>query len=790
MRLNRLPMCASLIAIIVVMGVMGVLLALASGRVYRDLAIDNQRASLGEHLKVWVNELRNDFETESREIVQIGKSDPELMAAIRSKNKITTGNRLKKLHQHPFFNMGEMELRKLQALDQDFNPIASTPPESENINSNSAGCQSLRTQATRRTGAERHKPITGICIADKEVLFESIQPAGEDPRAGYLQITFNMLHNIAEPNAFMGLPLKLSVVNGAVLYKTVSWPRPEAMGDKLVVESSMNAYFPAKSQLTIGVLRDMRAFDESLAQTERVVLIAAALTTALTVLIALLALQKTAVKPLRRLTEQLRRVMQDKDYLGQQVQVGGNAEVMELAAGFNAMTTRLKELYESLESMAYTDSLTKLPNRVQFHDRLELAVTQAKHDYKPFALFIMDLDGFKDINDTLGHHVGDKLLQQVAARLRSKLRESDMVARLGGDEFAVLLPAVSDKQAIMAARMLRQSLRNPFEIEDQCLDIGVSIGIALYPDHGVDVNVLMQRADVAMYAAKHSNNGHALYDAKLDPHTPTRLALMGELRLAVEQEQFVLFYQPMVDLKTNQITGVEALVRWNHPSLELMLPDKFIPMLEQSGLIRNITPWVLNELLRESESLRTQELPITFSMNLSVRNLQDPYLVEAIAEQIEASQLQPQWLQLEITESAVMEDPDRAIEVLTRLSNMGLRLAIDDFGTGYSSLSYLKKLPVNTIKIDKSFVIGMAKDANDVAIVRTSIDLAHNLGFKVVAEGVENEETLKHLTALGCDVAQGYFISRPLSTEELGVWLKQSVWAQAQRNSKIVRLQN
>ncbi|MEK7206386.1 MAG: EAL domain-containing protein, partial [Pseudomonadota bacterium] len=272
--------------------------------------------------------------------------------------------------------------------------------------------------------------------------------------------------------------------------------------------------------------------------------------------------------------------------------------------------------------------------------------------------------------------------------------------------------------------------------------------------------------------------------------TPTRLALMGELRQAVEQEQFVLHYQPMVDLKSNQITGVEALVRWNHPSLELMMPDTFIPMLEQTGLIRNITPWVLSELLRESESIRGQELPITFSMNLSVRNLQDPYLVEAIAEQIEASQLQPQWLQLEITESAVMEDPERAVEVLTRLSNMGLRLAIDDFGTGYSSLSYLKRLPVNTIKIDKSFVIGMTKDANDIAIVRTSIDLAHNLGFKVVAEGVENEDTLKQLTALGCDIAQGYFISRPLSTEELGVWLKQSVWAQAKRKPKIVRLQN
>jgi EAL domain-containing protein (putative c-di-GMP-specific phosphodiesterase class I) len=293
-----------------------------------------------------------------------------------------------------------------------------------------------------------------------------------------------------------------------------------------------------------------------------------------------------------------------------------------------------------------------------------------------------------------------------------------------------------------------------------------------------------------MYSAKHANSGHALYDSKLDQHNPTRLALLGELRHAVEQEQFVLYYQPKVNLKTFQVTGVEALVRWNHPREDLLLPDTFIPLLEQTGMIRSLTPWVLNESLREGQKLQDKGVPITISMNLSVRDLQDPYLADAFAEQLAALQISPRWLELEITESAVMTEPERALEVLTRLSAMGLRIAIDDFGTGYSSLSYLKKLPVNTIKIDKSFVIGMVRDDNDAAIVRTSVDLAHNLKLEVVAEGVENEETLNRLSELGCDTAQGHYISRPLSAEELAQWLQQSSWGLAKRHPKLVRLHN
>lgn len=792
MQLNQISVRASLITAIAVMGLLCALFVFASGRAWHDFALETQHATVNEQARTWLANLRKEFENESREIAQIAKSDPELMTAVRKANKPAAGRQLGKLSQHLFFKTGESDLIALQALDGNFNPIASTLAESLDIDPNQASCQNLRAQAARRTGTERLKPVGGICIVGKEMRYEYIQSLGENSGDGYLQITYNMLHNFtAAESAFTGLSLKLSLADGTVLYKSAGWPKSdEDMDRALTVDQTMNVYAPAKSMLKVTTLRDMTPFYADLAHTENMAMLVAAAAALLAVLIVWFVIQKITVKPLQTLVTQVRKLRSDKIHFGEHVMTTGNREIAELGAGFNSMSTRLKELYDSLESLAFTDPLTKLPNRTLFHERLQQAIEEAKRDYRPFALLLMDLDRFKDINDTLGHQVGDLLLQQVAARLRSKLRDIDTVARMGGDEFAILLPAVSDKHATMAARMLLQALRAPFRIEEQSLDIGASIGVALYPDHGVDANILIQRADVAMYSAKHANSGHALYDSKLDQHNPTRLTLLGELRHAVEQEQFVLYYQPKVNLKTFQVTGVEALVRWNHPREELLLPDTFIPLLEQTGMIRSLTPWVLNESLRQGQMLQDKGVPITISMNLSVRDLQDPYLADAFAEQLAALQISPRWLELEITESAVMTEPERALEVLTRLSAMGLRIAIDDFGTGYSSLSYLKKLPVNTIKIDKSFVIGMVRDENDAAIVRTSVDLAHNLKLEAVAEGVENEETLNRLGELGCDTAQGNYISRPLSAEELAVWLKQSSWGLAKRHPKLIRLHN
>ena len=785
MLFKQLSMRTSLTIAVLVVGLLGVFFVFASGDVYRDVSLAQQRIALGEQVKTRLSDLRRELDAEALRFVLLSRQEPEFVTAVAGGKVAASVRHLDRLFEKPGFIAGRAKLAKLQVLNAEMNVLASSGQGVPEAVLTQPACANLRSLAAKRKDAEIQKPVTGVCVAEKNIYHLLIHALGAHPASGFLLVATDMTPRLTGPDNIFNLPVRLTFPDGALLFRSPHWPRDDEWKNYLVVEQPYG--LASRPLFHVGVSQDTRIFIDGLTLTRYNMAAVAASAILPVALLAWLALQKTAVQPLRRLAAQLRKARSDKSHLGGHMLVSGCAEAVELGAAFNSMTTRLKELYESLESLTFTDPLTKLPNRTLFHERLEQAIEDAKRDYKPFALMLMDLDRFKDINDTLGHQVGDKLLQQVAARLRSKLRDIDTVARMGGDEFAILLPAVNDKHATMAARMLLQALRAPFRIEEQSLDIGASIGIALYPDHGVDANILIQRADVAMYAAKHGNGGHAFYDSKLDQHNPTRLTLLGELRHAVEQEQFVLYFQPKVDLKNFQVTGVEALVRWNHPREDLLLPDTFVPLLEQTGMIRSLTPWVLNESLRQGQQLQDQGLPITISMNLSVRDLQDPYLAEAFAEQLAALQISPRWLELEITESAVMTEPERALEVLTRLSQMGLRIAIDDFGTGYSSLSYLKKLPVNTIKIDKSFVIGMSRDENDAAIVRTSIDLAHNLRLEVVAEGVENEETLKRLGELGCNTAQGHYISRPLSADELSAWLKQSSWA-LKHNPKLVRL--
>jgi diguanylate cyclase (GGDEF)-like protein len=384
----------------------------------------------------------------------------------------------------------------------------------------------------------------------------------------------------------------------------------------------------------------------------------------------------------------------------------------------------------------------------------------------------MDLDRFKEVNDTFGHHYGDLLLRQAGERLQCALRGADTLARLGGDEFAVLLPVSDEADAADVAKRLLQTLEEPFAIEGHNLDIGASIGIAVCPDHAGDADTLLQRADVAMYVAKRSGTGYAVYTSDQDQHSPNRLSLAGELRHAIEQDQLVLYYQPKLDLSTREVVGVEALVRWQHPGQGLVLPDQFIPLAEQSGLIHPLAEWVLGEAARQYHQWRSAGFDLPVAVNLSMRNLHDPRLSHTIAHLLATWNLTAAALHLEITESSLMADPDRALAVLGRLRELGLSIAIDDFGTGYSSLAYLKRLPVAELKLDRSFVRDMASDHRDRAIVRSTVELAHNLGLRVVAEGVEDRASQELLALLGCDQAQGYYISRPLPAADLTDWLR------------------
>ncbi len=440
--------------------------------------------------------------------------------------------------------------------------------------------------------------------------------------------------------------------------------------------------------------------------------------------------------------------------------------------GVQADITELKRAEEDLAHQALHDALTGLPNRVLLLDRLEQALRTLRREDTKLALLLLDLDRFKDVNDTFGHQYGDLLLQQVGERLCGLLRASDTVARLGGDEFAVLLPTVDAHGAHATAEKILRALEQPFVLDGHGFDIGGSIGIALAPEHGTDATTLMRRADVAMYTAKAGSAGAMVYAADQDHYSPSRLALIGELRHAIEGDELILHYQPKVDAKAGHLDSVETLVRWQHPRHGMLSPDKFIPLAEHTGLIKPLSLWVLGAALRQCRSWLDAGLEIRVAINLSARLLQDERLVETITEILQTWGVPAGLLQIEITESAVMADPAGALLILTRLHDMGIGLAIDDFGTGYSSLSYLKKLPVDEIKIDKSFVLDMPVNGDDVTIARSIIDLGHNLGMSVVAEGVEHLGILNQLAEMGCDLVQGYYVSRPVPAADLLAWVR------------------
>jgi diguanylate cyclase (GGDEF)-like protein/PAS domain S-box-containing protein len=425
------------------------------------------------------------------------------------------------------------------------------------------------------------------------------------------------------------------------------------------------------------------------------------------------------------------------------------------------------------EYQALHDALTGLPNRTLFRDRIQQAILTAEREGGGVAVLMMDLDRFKEINDTLGHHSGDALLKELAARLHDTLRANDTIARLGGDEFGVLLATEPQRAAVVQViERLREAIERPVVVDGLPLGVEASIGVALYPDDADDVDSLVQHADVAMYTAKEENASYAFYDAESVDYDPARLTLVGELRRALDQRELVLYYQPKAALSDGTVNSVEALVRWIHPKRGLVPPDEFIPLAQQTGLIKPLTLYVLDEALAQCRAWEEVDLTLSVAVNLSTRNLLDVDFPDDVTKLLEKWEVRPDLLELEITESTMLADPVRTKLVLDRLAGLGVRLSIDDFGTGYSSLAYLKRLPVNELKIDRSFVMNMSQDDDDAVIVRSTIDLGRNLGLEVVAEGVEDEETWRALGSLGCHVAQGYYLSRPVPAEELTSWLR------------------
>lgn len=430
---------------------------------------------------------------------------------------------------------------------------------------------------------------------------------------------------------------------------------------------------------------------------------------------------------------------------------------------------RERAVYDSLH-----DSLTGLPNRSLLEDRFGQALRAGRRAGSATGLLLLDLDRFKEVNDTLGHHCGDRLLSQIGRRFADALRDADTVARLGGDEFAVVLPDIDGVNgAIVVARKLRDALAQPFQVDDVFLDVEASIGVVVSGEHGEDVMTLLQRADVAMYVAKEQSLGVFVYDSNIDGHSLERLALLGQLRQGLQSSELVLHYQPKVSLSTGEACGVEALVRWQHPKRGLIPPDQFIPLAEHTGLIGPLTLYVLDTALAQVRAWTDAGYPIPVSVNLSARNLLDERLPDQVAALLIKHDVPARMLNLEVTESAIMTDPIRAERLLIRLQALGVAIAIDDFGVGYTSLAQLKKLPVNELKIDRSFVTSMETDSGNALIVQSVIDIGHNLGLVAIAEGVESQEVMAALGELGCDIAQGYHFSRPLPADDLLAWYAQ-----------------
>lgn len=513
-----------------------------------------------------------------------------------------------------------------------------------------------------------------------------------------------------------------------------------------------------------------RSLGDALATFEklRYTLIVLALLSLALSIVGSVAVARNITRPLETLASAASRIEQG-DYSAP-VSVRRSDEIGVLASSLNHMRGGIADREKHILKLAYEDPLTDLANRSRFAKELERAIGQAAQGRPGLAILMMDLDRFKYVNDTLGHGVGDHVLREVSTRLQRTATSAECIARLGGDEFAILVRGDGDFTDI--ARAIIQALEEPILFEGQPLDVGTSIGIAHHPQHGADAQTLVRNADIAMYAAKRNKTGFATYDPHYDTSQQEHLSLLGELRRAVERNELRLYYQPKVSLHTAHIGAVEALIRWIHPTRGMVPPDQFIPFAEHTGYIKLLTRWVMREAIRQCGEWLRQDLRLQVSVNISARDLMNRELPDQVSALLAEYQVPASLLCLEITESGFMEDPAHAQRVLDQLFDLGVKLSIDDYGTGYSSLSYIMRLPVQELKIDRSFISRMASDEEISTIVRSTIDLGHNLGLKVVAEGVEDQSAWNILRSLGCDDAQGYYMSKPLSPELLAVWIR------------------
>jgi len=774
--------------IIGLMGVLGLVLALGTSTVYRQHTLEIQRASLSSLVQIKSRDILDELGNSSRDLGLALQSNKVFQEAVQ-KNETEKIVQLLDRQFHQYFTSADVvKLEKIITYDAGYNFIAASTEGFTTGNPSAMVCPGLIAKARKRSGPVRLKSLKKICFVEGKPLYAVMVPVGGLIPRGYVVVITDPVFNLKEIRKALGMPIALKYPDGKVFYSSEDWPATKETRNVLIADSQLRAS-EEEIVLTISIAQDLKAVNISLGKTRMNIIILVSIVTLFIIFTTIFVLHKTTLSPLEKLTRQLRLLRGGREHFGVEVETGGASEIGELAEDFNAMTIELDDLYGALEKIAYIDPLTQLPNRNLFDKELQSVTGEENAESKrAFSLLLIDLDRFKSVNDTLGHHVGDLLLAAVGDRLAKTLRASDLVirvneetfgpigseaiARLGGDEFAVIVPDTgSGDGAEAVARKLLATMEAPFIVEGNTFVVRLSIGIAKYPQDGEDRYSLLRCADIAMYYAKKMRAGFAFYDLKRDGDHLRDLSLEQQLGKVITNGELELYFQPKICVETNQICGAEALVRWNHAEDGYIPPDKFIPIAEQSGLIKPLTSWVLEEALSNCAVWQKYGHDFGVSVNLSTLNLHDQDIDADIRELTLDSSVSLRQLTLELTETAMMVDPDYSLKVLHKLREMDINLSIDDFGTGYSSFAYMSRLPVNEIKIDKSFISDMPNDENSAKIVRSMIMLVHNLGLEVVAEGVENKETYTMLENLKCNIVQGYYIARPMPLGSFLSWL-------------------
>jgi len=763
MKRFNINLLTGLVLSIVLLGIVSAVALLITTRIYTDLTFDFEREYLNRLVAIKTSDLLAQLEHNTFQLGLRIQASEEFRAALAVNDPAILSAQLKEQFKQGLVTANVVPAVGIYAFDLDFRLLGSALRHVDDAGGASVLCPDLANRARLREGPRRLQPAAEICLSGNRTYQAVIIPVGGLNPSGYLQVVSNPVPALYRLDKVLNMPIRIELADGTGLYATPGWG--ESPKASTVVSDFTLRADDSRPAVMIRAARNADALVSRLDQTNTRLIAVVIAIILVTVATALWFVKYSVFKPLRELSNRLR---------GGRTGRSNTATALPAAVAPDAPVSfrALGDLYEALRDMAIRDPLTGIYNRALLEDRVKLAIAEHRRTPTITAIMMVDLVRFKYVNDLLGHHIGDQLLKQVVHRMADVLRESDTLARLGGDEFAIILPSTDGAQAIQVAQKILHAMEPEFEVETHKLSASVSIGIALMPHHGEEVDALLRHADYAMYAAKKSQSGYAIYDPNTTEEAAmAKRALDGMLNEDIERNDLFLEYQPVLDFRTGQVYYLEALVRWRQSDGRVLLPETFIRVAEQSGLIRLLSEWIINTACRELVRLQRVDPGLRVGINLSMHNLHDYNLKAVITRALERNLLGTRSLLIEITETGVMLDPNQVIEILHQLSSMGLTLSIDDFGTGHSSLVYLKRLPVHTLKVDKSFVIDMDTDDDNASIVHATIDLAHNMGLTVTAEGVETRAVYDSLKAMGCDYYQGYYAGEPMESAVIIDWL-------------------